>query len=130
MPLNTASIKAGNASKRYFSTPLRFPKLRGAGSSPVGDGPYLSEISATVQLPLPRADLGKINRFRSGCAVAQLRGCRGGLGAGHIGRNGQCFRKVPYRAFIEEFPDLVSNVSEVSSGPLALHGAASPPVPN
>jgi hypothetical protein len=27
--------------------------------------------------------------------------------------------KFPYRAVIEEFPDLVSRVSEVSSGPLA-----------
>jgi hypothetical protein len=36
--------------------------------------------------------------------------------AGHFGRTGQWFGKVPYRGFIEEFPDLVSRVSEVSNG--------------
>ena len=35
-----------------------------------------------------------------------------------MGRIGQGFWKVLYRGFVEEFPDLVSLVSEVSSGPL------------
>ena len=62
-----------------------------------------------------------------GLSVAELRGCRRGKDrAGHIGRIGHWFGKVPYTAVIEEFPDLVSNVSEVSSDPLALHGVVPP----
>jgi hypothetical protein len=55
---------------------------------------------------------GVTNRRRC-CTVARLSRQRG---SGHFGRIGQWFGGVLYRAVIEEFPDLVSKVSEVSSG--------------
>ncbi|MCH6585263.1 MAG: hypothetical protein IH810_05470 [Proteobacteria bacterium] len=35
MPLSAAARRAGDVSRRYFWVPLRFPKLRVAGSNPV-----------------------------------------------------------------------------------------------
>ncbi len=47
-----------------------------------------------------------------------------------MGRIGQWFGKVLYRGFIEEFPDLVSIVSEVSTQVLTLENRATlQPVP-
>ncbi len=77
--------------------------------------PCLPEIDATAQpLALPGV------KSAAGVAVAQLRGCRGVKGGGHLGRIGQWFGKVLYRGVIEEFPDWVSRVSEVSSGLAAM----------
>ena len=57
-------------------------------------------------------------RLRS-CAVVEGKG-RGG----HLGRIGQWFGKVLYRGFIEEFPDLVSEVSTGSARPTKISGAS------
>jgi len=48
---------------------------------------------------------------------------------GHLDGQDSGLGKFSYRAVIEEFPDLVSRVSEVSSGPLApLYSFVSPQV--
>ncbi len=85
-----------------------------AGSSPVGDAPFIS-LKPTQLRNSPDRDPGYA-RSTGLLAVAQLRGCRGVETGGHLGRIGQWFGKALYREFIEEFPDLVSGVSEVSNG--------------
>jgi hypothetical protein len=86
-----------------------------AGSSPVGSvhPPCLPEIDATVQLPLSGAEP---EGSTSGVAVAQLHGCRG-IKAWLDTLDGldTVLGKFSIERFIEEFPDLVSRVSEVSS---------------
>ncbi len=46
----------------------------------------------------------------------QATDCKPSAEFGHLGRTGQWFGKVLYRGFMEEFPDLASEVSEVSNG--------------
>ena len=65
----------------------------------------------------PVACTRKINPFQAfAFSGERVRVPLGTRLAGHLGRTGQWFGKVSYRAVIEEFSDLVSRVSEVSSG--------------
>ena len=90
---------------------------------PLGKRPYPPETGARVQLPLPGAGPGEINRAPGGCAVARL--SRGSAWLDTLDGQDSSLGKFSIERFIEEFPDLVSRVSEVSNG-LAANGSGNP----